>query len=206
MSTFKIVPFKILPVVTASSASLFVVTFKFLILAVSTASFAKSSTIIVPSKILGEVTASFASFSVMIPKFLTLNGLAVVPAPSIVFMSAIAPNAEPSIQATFPDESVTNTLLIPPEAIFEVVTAPSASLLVMILKSFTLNGLAVVPAPSMVVISATAPKDALSIQATFPVASVTKTVLFEPEAIFVVVTAASFNFSVVTFKFLISAV
>ena len=78
--------------------------------------------------------------------------------------------------------------------------------MVTIPKSFTLNGLAVVPKPSMVVISATAPKAVASIQATFPDASVTNTLLFPPEAIFVVVTAASFNFSVVTFKFLISAV
>ena len=74
-------------------------------------------------------------------------------------------------------------------ASFGVVTAPFASLAVIIPKSFTLNGLAVVPAPSMVVMSATAPKDALSIQATFPVASVTKTVLFVPGAILIGVTA-----------------
>ena len=70
-----------------------------------------------------------------------------------------------------------------------MVTAKSAILLVTIPKSFTLNGLAVVPAPSMVVMSAIAPNDDLSTQATFPVASVTKTVLFAPDAIFIGVTA-----------------
>ena len=83
-------------------------------------------------------------------------------------------------------------------AILFVVTAPSANLEVMIPKSFTLNGLAVVPAPSMVVISATAPKAVPSIQATTPVLSVTNTLLFPPEAIFEVVTAALAIFGEVT--------
>ena len=76
-----------------------------------------------------------------------------------------------------------------PSASFAVVTAPLASLAVIIPKSFTLNGFAVVPAPSIVVISATAPNELLFIHATFPVASVTKTVLFAPEAILIGVTA-----------------
>ncbi len=87
-----------------------------------------------------------------------------------------------------------------------MVTDPFASLAVIIPKSLTLNGSDIVPIPSIVVKSATAPKEALSIQATFPVASVTKTVLFAPDAIFVVVTAASASFAVVTFRFLMSAV
>ena len=80
-----------------------------------------------------------------------------------------------------------------PFANFWVVTALSAILLVTIAKSFTLNGLAVVPAPSIVIWSDIAPNDALSIQATFPVASVTKTVLFVPGAIFIGVTAPLTN-------------
>ena len=79
--------------------------------------------------------------------------------------------------------------VIAPLAIFEVVTALSAILFVTIPKSLTLKGLAEVPAPSIVVISATAPNDALSTQATLPVASVTKTVLLAPEAILIGVTA-----------------
>ena len=51
----------ILAVVTASVASLLVITAASLILAVSTALSAKSPTIIVPSKILAVVTASVAS-------------------------------------------------------------------------------------------------------------------------------------------------
>ena len=79
--------------------------------------------------------------------------------------------------------------VIAPFAIFSVVTAPLPILAVTIPKSLTLNGLAAVPSPSIVVISATAPNELLLIQATFPLASVTKTVLFAPEAIFIGVTA-----------------
>ena len=79
--------------------------------------------------------------------------------------------------------------VIAPFAIFSDVTALSAILAVTIPKSFTLKGLAVVPAPSMVVISATAANELLLIHATFPDASVTKTVLFAPGAIFIGVTA-----------------
>ena len=82
--------------------------------------------------------------------------------------------------------------------IFTVVTALSASLAVIIPKSFTLKGLAVVPKPSIVVRSAVTDKLVLSIHATTPVASVTKTLLFPPDEIFTGVTAASNNFIVVT--------
>ncbi len=145
------------------------------------------------------VTAPFANLAVIIPKSLTLNGLVVVPVPSMVVKSATAPNAPLSNQATFPVASVTKTVLFAPDAIFVVVTAASASfgvvtaplanLAVIIPKSLTLNGLVVVPVPSMVVKSATAPNAPLSNQATFPVASVTKTVLFAPDAILIGVTA-----------------
>ena len=93
-----------------------------------------SEFIIVPSEILAVVTALSASFAVLIPKSFTLNGLVVVPNPSIVFMSAIAPNVAESIHATAPAESVTKTELAAPEAIFEGVTAPAASLDVVTFK------------------------------------------------------------------------
>ena len=76
-------------------------------------------------------------------------------------------------------------------AILLVVTAASAIFAVTIPKSFTLNGLAVVPAPSIVDISDTAPKPVLSNQATTPEASVTRTLSFPPEVILAVVTFAS---------------
>ena len=53
-----------------------------------------------------------------------------------------------------------------------------------------MNGLAVVPTPSIVVKSATAPKVPLSIQTTVPELSVTKTESLEPGAILAGVTAA----------------
>jgi hypothetical protein len=79
----------------------------------------------------------------------------------MVVISATAPNDALSTQATFPVASVTKTVLFAPDAIFvgvtaasasfDVVTAPFASLAVTIPRSFTLNGLADVPAPSMVI-------------------------------------------------------
>ena len=106
----------IFEVVTAFGASLAVVTFISLILAVSTASSAN----------LAVVTAPLASFAVIIPKSLTTNGLAVVPAPSIVVKSATAPKAVASIQATAPVLSVTKTVLLFPAAILAGVTFASA--------------------------------------------------------------------------------
>ena len=80
-------------------------------------------------------------------------------------------------------------LVTAPLTSFTVVTALSAILVVIIPKSFTLKGLVVVPSPSIVFSSATAPKATLFTQATFPVASVTRMVLLAPAAIFMGVTA-----------------
>ena len=216
-----------------------------------------SEFIIVPSEILAVVTALSASFAVLIPKSFTLNGLVVVPNPSIVFMSAIAPNVAESIHATAPVESVTKTELTAPEAIFEGVTAPSASLdvvtfkfkifevttalsvnlevvtcksdslavvtalsasfevvtfksaslavvtalsanlAVIIPKSFTLNGSDMMPEPTIVVKSATAPNVLRATQATMPILSLIKTLFEPPEAILIGVTAPLIIFAVV---------
>ena len=89
-----------------------------------------------------------ANLAVIIPKSLTLNGLAVVPKPSIVDKSATAPKAPLSNQATVPVVSVTRTESFDPACIFTGVTAASAILTVEI-ALFEITGLiAEDPAPA----------------------------------------------------------
>ena len=135
------------------------------------------------------VTALSANLVVIIPRSFTINGLVVVPAPSIVVMSATAPKAVPSIQATTPELSVTNTLLFPPDAIFVVVIAASASFVVVTFKSlifvdstalFAKSSTIIVPSNILAVVTASLEIVVATVPVPVPLTSPVKVVVDAP--------------------------